>query len=60
MKKTYIEPQSLVIIIHQQALLAYSIPGGVNGNSDLRFGGGNAGDIESRTQEQANIWDKEW
>lgn len=56
MKKTYIEPQVIIVEIQQTKPLATSINDGVKGNAGFIYRGGSQGDTEGRVKED-NGWD---
>ncbi len=57
MKKSYLSPEIIIVQLQHQGLLMQSV-GEVKGNAGLVNGG--AGNGESRTKEQVNVWDEEW
>lgn len=57
MKKTYITPRIIMLQLHHQGLLMQSIAR-TQSNADLNYQG--AGNGDSRTKEQGNVWDEEW
>jgi len=57
MKKTYITPRIIMLQLQHQGLLMQSIAR-TQSNADLNYQG--AGNGDSRTKEQGNVWDEEW
>ena len=57
MNKSYLSPEIIIVQLQHQGLLMQSV-GEVKGNAGLVNGG--AGNGESRTKEQVNVWDEEW
>lgn len=53
----YLSPEIIIVQLQHQGLLMQSVDE-VQGNAGLVNGG--AGNGESRTKEQVNVWDEEW
>ena len=60
MKKTYIQPTALVVLIHGNRMLmsGSNINGGGNASESGVFNEGDEGDVKGITD--VNIWDNEW
>ncbi len=62
MRRTYMTPEMVVVKLQHQNILCSSL-NGVDGNSDINYGGAsgnNAGGIVRAKESSGDIWDEEW
>ena len=59
MKKTYLQPTTMVVTLQQQGIICTSNVSSVNSNVGIGYGGGGSGPARAR-QHSGIDWDDEW
>lgn len=59
MKKTYLQPTMMVVMLQQQSIICASPAGNINTNTGMGYGGGGNGPARARRYVGID-WDNEW